>query len=100
MKSLSSRQVCWAQKLFQYHFWIDYRQGKSNAAVDALLRFLQRSQNEKNELQVENSQIFHCLHDSLTNASLVGFSFPSSLPSHLHQVLIYKTYILPQFRHF
>ena len=25
IKSLSFRQVRWAQKLFQYHFWIDYR---------------------------------------------------------------------------
>ena len=42
-KILSSRQVCWAQKLSQYHFQIDYYQGKANATVDALLKFLQRS---------------------------------------------------------
>ncbi len=24
-KSLSSKQVCWAQKLLKYHFWIDYQ---------------------------------------------------------------------------
>ena len=35
-KSLSSRQVCWAQKLSRYHFQIDYRQGKANGAADAL----------------------------------------------------------------
>ena len=39
-KNLSSRQVCWAQELSQYHFQIDYRQGKANAAADALSRFL------------------------------------------------------------
>ena len=38
-KSLSSCQICWAQKLSQYYFWIDYCQGKANAAADFLLRF-------------------------------------------------------------
>ena len=53
-KSLSSRQVRWAQELSQYHFRIDYRQGKANAATDALLRFPQRSQDEQEELRAEN----------------------------------------------
>ena len=35
-KSLSSRQVRWAQKLSRYYFQIDYCQGKANRAVDAL----------------------------------------------------------------
>ena len=35
-KSLSSRQVCWAQKLTCYHFRIDYCQGKANGAANAL----------------------------------------------------------------
>ena len=39
-KSLSSTQVYSAQKLSQYHFQIDYYQGKANAAADALSRFL------------------------------------------------------------
>ena len=60
-KSLSSRQVRWAQELFWYYFWIDYYQDKANAAADALSRFLQRSQDEEDELQAGNSQIFHCL---------------------------------------
>ncbi len=38
-KSLSSRQVCWAQKLFWYYFRTDYCQGKANAAADALFCF-------------------------------------------------------------
>ena len=42
-KSLSSRQVRWAQELSRYHFRIDYRQGKANAAADALSKFPQRS---------------------------------------------------------
>ena len=99
-KSLSSRQVHWAQELFQYYFQIDYHQGKANAAADTLSRFPQRSQDEKDELQAENSQIFYCLQNSLTNASLVGLSFPSSLPSHLHEVFICDTYVLPQLRYF
>ena len=49
-KSLSSRQVRWAQELSQYYFQIDYCQGKANAAVDALSRFLQRSQDEEEKL--------------------------------------------------
>lgn len=39
-KKLSSCQVYWAQELSQYHFQIDYRQGKANATVDALSWFL------------------------------------------------------------
>ena len=49
-KGLSSRQVRWAQKPSQYHFQINYCQGKANTAADALSRFLQRSQDEENEL--------------------------------------------------
>ena len=35
-KSLSFKQVCWAQELSCYHFQIDYCQGKVNEAADAL----------------------------------------------------------------
>ncbi len=52
-KSLSSRQVRWAQELSRYHFRIDYCQGKANAAADALSRFPQRSQAEENDLRAE-----------------------------------------------
>ena len=58
-KSLSFRQVRWAQKLSCYYFRIDYHQGKANVAADTLSRFFQKSQNEKNELQAENGGIFH-----------------------------------------
>ena len=60
-KSLSSRQVRWAQELSRYHFRIDYRQGKANAAADALSRFPQRSQAEEDALRAENSEILHRL---------------------------------------
>ena len=101
-KSLSSKQVRWAQELSCYHFQIDYCQGKANAAADALSRFPQKSQDEEDELQAENGQIFHRLQNLLTNASLAGLSFSSlsSLPSHQHQVLICRTYVLLQLRNF
>ena len=99
-KSLNSRQVHWAQKLSQYYLQIDYRQSKANAAADALSRFPQKSQDEEDELRAENGQILHRLQNSLTNTSLAGLSFPSSLPSHLHQILICESYVLPQLRHF
>ena len=38
-KSLSSRQIHWAQELFRYHFRIDYHQNKANEASDALFRY-------------------------------------------------------------
>ena len=49
-KSLSSRQIRWAQKLSCYHFQIDYCQGKANGAADKLSRFLQRSLDEEEKL--------------------------------------------------
>ena len=101
-KSLSSRQVRWAQELFRYHFWIDYCQGKANGAADALSRFLQRSLDEEEKLWAENTQILHRLQSSLTRASLSGLSlgFGSDDLSPLHRVLICGTHVLPQLRHF
>ncbi len=100
IKSLSSRQVCWAQELSSYHFRIDYRQGKANATTDALSRFPQRSQAEEETLRDENSQILYCLQTLLTRAnitdlSLLGLVSAADL-SPLYQVLICGTHILPQ----
>ena len=100
IKNLSSRQVCWAQKLSRYHFRIDYCQGKANAAANALSRFLQRSQEKEDELQTENGQIFNRLQNLLTSASLARLSLSSFLLLHLYQILIYGTYVLLQLRHF
>ena len=83
-KSLSSRQVRWAQELFQYNFQIDYHQGKSNAAAHALSKFPQKNQDEKDKLQAKNGQIFYHLQNSLTNASLARLSFLFSFLSHLN----------------
>ena len=98
-KSLSFRQVWWAQKLSQYHFQINYHQEKANRAADVLSRFSQRNQAEKDKLQIENTRILHKLQSSLTNASLSSLSTSVEL-SPLHQVLICGTHVLPQLRQF
>ena len=94
-KSLSCRQVRWAQELFRYHFRINYCQGKANGAADALSRFPQRDDEEEANLRAENTQILHRLQSSLMNASISGLntSFPGLLPQ--QQVLICGTYTLP-----
>ena len=92
-KSLSSRQVRWAQELSRYHFRIDYRQGKANGAADALSRYPQRSTEEEETLRAENVKILHRLQSSLAKVS--GLSVNSSHLSPLHQVLICGTTVLP-----
>ena len=93
MKSLSSKQVRWAQKLFYYHFQIDYHQGKANGAVDALSRYSQQSAEEEEIIWVENVKILHHLQSLLTNTSLSSFStLVKLLP--LYRVLICGTYVL------
>ena len=49
-KSLSSKQVRWAQKLSHYPFQIDYCQNKANEAADALSQYPKRNGEEKNAL--------------------------------------------------
>ena len=93
-KSLSSRQVRWAQELSRYHFRIDYRQGKANGAADALSRYLQQSAEEEKTLRAENVKILHRLQSSLAKVS--GLLVNSSHLSPLRQVLIYGTTVLPQ----
>ena len=105
-KSISSRQVYWAQKLSCYYFQIDYCQGKANEAADTFSRFPQRSLDKEEKFWAENTQIFYCLQTPLRNASLIGFSLPrlnvaaSSNLSPLHQVLTCGTHSLPQLRQF
>ena len=60
-KSLSSRQVRWAQELSRYHFRIDYRQGKANGAADALSRYPQQSAEEEKTLHTEKVKVLHHL---------------------------------------
>ena len=90
-KSLSSRQVRWAQELSQYHFQIDYRQGKVNRAADALSRYPQWRPEEEDILRFENVKILHRLQSSLAKVS--GLSMSQLSP--LHQVFICRTIVLP-----
>ena len=100
-KSLSSRQVWWAQKLSKYHFQIDYCQGKANRAANALSCFPQQNQAKEDELRAENTRIFHKLQSSLTSASLSVFSIGSKANmSPLYHVFIYRTHVLPQLHQF
>ena len=100
-KSLSSRQVCWAQEISRYYFHIDYRQSKANAAADALLRFLPRSPDKEEIFRVKNTQIFHWLQFLLTNASISRISSTFSLSlTPLHQVLVCGTHVFLQLCHF
>ena len=98
MKSLSSRQVRWAQKLSRYHFRIDYHQGKANRTANALSRYPQQSAEEEKILRTENVKILHHLQSLLTKVS--GLSVNTSHLSPLHQVLICKTTVLPQLYQF
>ena len=100
-KNLSFCQVCWAQKLFSYHFQINYCQEKANVAADTLSCFLQRSQAEEKMLKNKITQILHYLQTSLINVSIARLSL-SSLSSlemtrksllPLYRVLIYGTHV-------
>ena len=93
-KSLSFRQVQWAQELSRYHFGIDYCQGKANRAGDALSYFSQQDDEKKANLWAENTQILYYLQFSLTNAPISGLhATVLRLLAH-HQVLIYGIYAL------
>ena len=61
MKSLSSCQVRWAQKLSYYPFQIDYYQDKVNRAIIVLPRFFERRFYKEKKLWAENTQILYCL---------------------------------------
>ena len=98
-KNLSSKQVCWAQKLSYYHFQIDYCQGKVNGAVDALFWYPQRSIKEEQSLHSKNVKILHPLQFLLARISSLLASQLSQI-SLLHQVLICGTTVFPQLRQF
>ena len=68
-KSLSSRQVCWAQELSRYYFQIDYCQGKANGAADALSRYPYQSAEEKKTLCTKNIKILHHFQSLLARVS-------------------------------
>ena len=95
-KSVSSRQVRWAQKLFHYHFQIDYYQGKANGAANALFQYSQQSAKEEEVLCTENVKILHRLQSSLAKV----FGLSTSRLFFLHQILICETTVFPQLRQF
>ena len=77
-KSLSSRQVCWAQKLSRYHFQIDYCQSKANGTADALSRFSQRNQAKKTNYEPKTLRFFiNCNFHWPIPASQVSFTQPN-----------------------
>ena len=96
IKTLSSRQVYWAQELSCYHFCIDYQQGKANGAADTLSRYLQRNAKEEATLRAENTKILHRLQSSQANVS----SLSLNISSPLHQILVCGIAVLPQLRRF
>ena len=68
-KSLSSKQVCWAQKLSCYHLCIHNQQSKVNGTANALLQYHQQNAKEKAIFQAKNTKILHRLQFSLANIS-------------------------------
>ena len=68
-KNLSSKQVRWAQKLFCYHFQIDYCQNKANGGVNALSQYSQWSVKEEETFWAKNIKIFYHLQLSLAKVS-------------------------------
>ena len=92
-KSLSSRQVLWAQELSRYDFRIDYRQSKANGATDALFHYPQQSQGKEKILQAENTRILQRLQFLLTNAG--ASSTPPTHVVSLKHVIIRETHALP-----
>ena len=83
-KSLSSKQVCWAQNLSHYHFQIDYCQGKANRAADALFQYPQQNVEKEKTLQAENIKIFYYPQLSLAKISDLFINYLSFF----HQILI------------
>ena len=98
-KSLSSKQVRWAQKLSRYHLLIDYCLGKANGAADALFQYPQQNIEEKNAFWAENVKNLHRLQSSLFNASLSCLGTSAKLLQ-FYWVLIYEIYVLPQLQQF
>ncbi len=68
-KSLSSRQVRWAQELSRYHFRIDCWYGKANRAADTLSWYPQRSVKKEETFRAQNTKILHRLQFLLARVS-------------------------------
>ena len=82
-KSLSFKQVRWAQELSCYHFQIDYYQGKANGAADALSQYPQWSvgcsMQAQTLLQSRLLEVSSYLHSNTITAHS-GFASPPLRP--------------------
>ena len=97
-KSLSSKQVCWAQELFYYHFRIDYRQSKAKEAANTWFHYLQQSAEEEKTLQAEIVKILYRLQSLLVRVS--GLLVNLSQLSPFHQIFICGTIVFPDLYQF
>lgn len=91
-KSLRSRQVRQAQKLFQYYFRINYCQDKANGAANTLSQYPQQSAKEEITLRAKNVKILYHLQFSLVKVS----GFLTSNLSLFYQILKCGTTVLSQ----
>ena len=57
IKTLSSKQVQWAQELSRYHFQIDHCHGKANKAIDTLSQYSQQSAKKEEILRIKNTML-------------------------------------------
>lgn len=90
-KSLSFREVRWAQELSWYNFQIDYHQVKANQVADAFSKFFQSSLEEEETVKAENVKILHRLQSSL------AFIIVSNLKANfLYYVIVCRIHVLSQ----
>ena len=92
-KSLSSRQVRWAQELSFYHFHVNYHQSNTNRAADGLTRYPQQRQGKREILQAENKKVLHHLQFLQTNARVFSTLFAHE--ASLKLVIICGTHAFP-----
>lgn len=81
-KGLSFRQIYKALEVFQYHFQINYCQGKTNKASHIFFWYFQQNAKEEVTLQAKNTKALQRLQNSLTKVSgllLQSFSFFTKL---------------------
>lgn len=97
IESRSLRQICWAQKLSKYYFWIDYCKGKANGAAHTLSQYPQQIAKKKDTFGAKNTKILYQLQFLFAWVSGLKV-LESNLPTLLHQVFICGTVILPQLR--
>lgn len=88
-KNFSSRQMWWAQKLPEYHFWINYWR---------FILFSLTDNKEETIFLAENTQILYWLHNSLIKSikSTLFKPIASLLKLHLQKLYLQTIYVLSQ----